>query len=91
MPGRPLTGPPRCGARRSWGVANASCASTRREIEARVAQLRRQLANETAEVERIEAQLAGEDAALADDRVEMAQHGWADSAPPPTAPTGGEG
>ena len=61
------------------------------QVEAQVAQLRGQLADETAKVERREAELAGEDAALADDRVERARHGWADSAPAPTAPTGGEG
>ena len=52
------------------------------QVEARVVQLRRQLTDETTEAERIEAELAREDAALADDRVEMEQHGWADSAPP---------
>ena len=61
------------------------------QVEAQIVQLRRQLANETTEAERIEAELAREDAALADDRVQMAQHGWADSAPAPVATTGGEG
>ena len=61
------------------------------QVEAQVAQLRGRLADETAKVERREAELAGEDAALADDRVERARHGWADSAPAPTAPTEGEG